>query len=137
MGHEEVDFILRFTQHSQNRNEYGKYSQCALNFMQHSVISKNEKRKRKKKEMGFLPVHQFVQLNCVHLRERPTQRQQFTRHWLTTEAQTPVSWLGRRMHQRGVDSVTGLMFVLSLYCSLYNCHLETAPFYKRIGNNPP
>lgn len=53
MGHEEVDFILRFTQHSQNRNEYGKYSQCALNFMQHSVISKNEKRKRKKKRNGF------------------------------------------------------------------------------------
>lgn len=39
MGQEEVDFILRFTLHSQNGNGYVKYPQCAMNFMQHSVSS--------------------------------------------------------------------------------------------------
>lgn len=42
MGQEGVDFILRFTQDSQNGNEYGKYPQCALNFMQHSVSSEKK-----------------------------------------------------------------------------------------------
>lgn len=55
MGQEGVDFILRFTQDSQNGNEYGKYPQCALNFMQHSVSSE-----KNRTEMALLPAHQFV-----------------------------------------------------------------------------
>ncbi len=39
VGQEEVDFILRFTLHSQNVNGYVKYPHCAMNIMQHSVSS--------------------------------------------------------------------------------------------------